>query len=336
VQIQTMQDFSHTLLEIYEAAEHLSLNEYPQALMRALQRLIGFDGGMLTYCNISACDFAPERAHVYQRPTSLPFDYAPLLRQDPVAGHLLHGASVPIACDCESFYRNNALFALDLLYRRYRIAHMLLCGELPHHDGQCRWVALYRSDRHPFNETESHCLRLLCPHLMRAIANNRRQYLEQLIAATEHRAAALMRMDGWIEAEDPAFRPAMVQEWPDFAGMRMPAPVVQCWRAGGTYIGDHIRISLRSHGEHALCNAIIAPAADTLTRAERVVAYQFASGLSCPRIAEKLGVSQNTVRSHLAHIYEKLDVHDKAELANVLVLASGATHTLQSNDNALT
>ena len=75
---------------------------------------------------------------------------------------------------------------------------------------------------------------------------------------------------------------------------------------------------MSGENDYILCHASRCDVPRVLTRAERVVASQFASGLNHRQIAEKLGVSQNTVRSHIAHAYEKLDVHDKAALANVL------------------
>ncbi|MGN6702333.1 MAG: response regulator transcription factor [Burkholderiaceae bacterium] len=42
-------------------------------------------------------------------------------------------------------------------------------------------------------------------------------------------------------------------------------------------------------------------------------------GMSTKKIAAELGVSPNTVRTQLSHLYSKLDVHDKAQLAQRLM-----------------
>jgi DNA-binding NarL/FixJ family response regulator len=49
------------------------------------------------------------------------------------------------------------------------------------------------------------------------------------------------------------------------------------------------------------------------------VARRFASGMSHKQIARELGVSHHTVRNQLAHLYRKLNLHDKASLAQYLV-----------------
>jgi DNA-binding NarL/FixJ family response regulator len=54
------------------------------------------------------------------------------------------------------------------------------------------------------------------------------------------------------------------------------------------------------------------PSATALTRRELEVLELAAEGFSAPKLASELGVSVATVRTHFAHIYEKLDVSDRA------------------------
>ena len=51
------------------------------------------------------------------------------------------------------------------------------------------------------------------------------------------------------------------------------------------------------------------------TSQEAIVALEIANGLSPSAIAEKLGVSINTIRTHLKKTYEKMDVEGQTELA---------------------
>lgn len=55
-----------------------------------------------------------------------------------------------------------------------------------------------------------------------------------------------------------------------------------------------------------------------LTDRERDVARLYAQGRSRAFISDELCISQNTVRDHIAHIYKKLDVHNKQEFIDVL------------------
>ena len=64
--------------------------------------------------------------------------------------------------------------------------------------------------------------------------------------------------------------------------------------------------SAKPHGESA-------PLLDELSAAELRVVRYLPSNLKAPEIAAELFVSTNTIRTHLRHIYAKLDVHGRAE-----------------------
>jgi DNA-binding CsgD family transcriptional regulator len=53
---------------------------------------------------------------------------------------------------------------------------------------------------------------------------------------------------------------------------------------------------------------------DSLTPTELKVAELVAEGLTNPQVAERMFVSPGTVKTHIAHIFRKLDVHSRAEL----------------------
>jgi DNA-binding NarL/FixJ family response regulator len=55
-------------------------------------------------------------------------------------------------------------------------------------------------------------------------------------------------------------------------------------------------------------------ASDALTPREREIVSALATGQRVGSIAERLGVSEHTVRNHLKAVYRKLDVHSQVEL----------------------
>lgn len=55
-----------------------------------------------------------------------------------------------------------------------------------------------------------------------------------------------------------------------------------------------------------------------LTVREKEIAYLLAEGRNVPYISKKLFVSENTVKSHVRHIYEKSSVHNRQELLDKL------------------
>jgi len=48
------------------------------------------------------------------------------------------------------------------------------------------------------------------------------------------------------------------------------------------------------------------------------VALQVADGLSNQEVAARLFLSHKTVEVHLGHIYDKLDIHSRVGLANLI------------------
>ena len=63
-----------------------------------------------------------------------------------------------------------------------------------------------------------------------------------------------------------------------------------------------------------------------LTRRRRQVASLVLRGFSNSEIAQKLGVTEGTVKIHLHAIYEKLDVHSRQELARALTPLKSKTN----------
>lgn len=61
-----------------------------------------------------------------------------------------------------------------------------------------------------------------------------------------------------------------------------------------------------------LVERVRAPAATTLTAREIEILREVASGRANASIAERLHISQATVKTHLIHIYDKLGVSDRA------------------------
>ncbi len=58
----------------------------------------------------------------------------------------------------------------------------------------------------------------------------------------------------------------------------------------------------------------------SLTPRERDILLLIARGFTNSDISEKLSISMNTVKSHRQHIYQKLDIHDRAALLEYALL----------------
>ena len=62
----------------------------------------------------------------------------------------------------------------------------------------------------------------------------------------------------------------------------------------------------------------------SLTPTEHTVADLVAGGLSNPRIGDRLYISRRTVQTHLAHVFAKLDITSRAQLAALVTQHRGS------------
>ena len=69
----------------------------------------------------------------------------------------------------------------------------------------------------------------------------------------------------------------------------------------------------------AICEAELGPEADVLSKREAEIARLICRRLSMREIAETLHISRRTVEHHACHIYNKLHVANRKELAGVLL-----------------
>ncbi len=95
--------------------------------------------------------------------------------------------------------------------------------------------------------------------------------------------------------------------------------------AGGLWVGPHLMRRLIGTASR-LASAGRVPAEDrelllaALSNREREVAIAVAGGMANKEVARALGITERTVKAHLAAIFEKLEVRDRLHLA--LKLAS--------------
>jgi DNA-binding CsgD family transcriptional regulator len=88
-------------------------------------------------------------------------------------------------------------------------------------------------------------------------------------------------------------------------------------------LAERTRGELRGLGLRPRRGARTGPAA--LTPSERQIAGLAAAGQSTPQIAHHLTITKKTVETHLAHVYRKLGIRSRAELADALADRGGAT-----------
>jgi DNA-binding CsgD family transcriptional regulator len=208
------------------------------------------------------------------------------------------------------------------------MCHLMLHGDDPNRVRPARWIVLYRQHDVRFAESDAAALHGLWVHLSRALAINRARAAERLPGATAYRehagATGLINDEGQVEIADQRFFDLLEREWPELTPEFIPHEAMEALNQDKPYRGTQVEISLVRQAGCNLCRIRPVDAMEVLTPREFVVARRFAAGMSHKQIARELGVSHHTVRNQLAHLYRKLNLHDKASLAQYLSTNLGA------------
>jgi DNA-binding CsgD family transcriptional regulator len=92
---------------------------------------------------------------------------------------------------------------------------------------------------------------------------------------------------------------------------------------------DDVLAALISHRERGSPDEMTDPATPrlaSLTPRERTILQRLGRGMTPVDIADELGLSRHTVRSHLANLHRKLDVHRRVELVRLAAVAGLVTN----------
>ena len=197
--------------------------------------------------------------------------------------------------------------------RKYDIEQRLMFGTPSPETGMARWIALYRRTDIAFGQTDATLLAELWPHIVSSTSINQRAFLHEQSQRSKS-GFALLSPHYAMETADATFTRLMQLEWP--CRKDLPDSIWSAMQSTGAYLGRKIQMTVHAYASHILCQLAERDAIDSdiLTPAERVVAARYALGLSHKEIATDLLVSANTIRTHLAHVYDKLGIHSKAEL----------------------
>jgi DNA-binding CsgD family transcriptional regulator len=200
------------------------------------------------------------------------------------------------------------------------LCHLLVHGDNPAQAKPARWIVLYRAQDVRFSQMDAACLHSLWTHLSRAIVINRTRSIERQYKKADETVSGLISMQGIVDIADARFFDMLELEWPELAPQTIPEAALECLRLGKVFRGTQIEISLARQQGFNVCRIRPINAQEVLTPREFVVARRFAAGMSHKQIARELGVSHHTIRNQLAHLYRKLNLHDKDALADYLAL----------------
>jgi DNA-binding CsgD family transcriptional regulator len=185
------------------------------------------------------------------------------------------------------------------------------------------FMSLWRDDpARPFSETERRIKQFLFPHLQEAYRESRLHHLRGTMypAIAGSRAAAICDRFGVLHAVQEPFVALLREEWPHWRTARLPDELAALAGSRGTdaYRGARIVVGASRGSDLVLLEGRRAQAFDRLTPREREIAAHYASGESNQQISGRLHISAATVRNHVAALYRKLEIGNKAQLVRLV------------------
>lgn len=313
--------FNTCVLELHRASRTLPLREYQAFGFTRLGGLVRFDSGLLATGTIR--EGVPHGHDVFldRQGPELMASWEALKQADRISFATVAEPGRAMTFDVSRIYEG--LPEVLAHCRRFSIAHVCSTAFIAPRAGTFVVLSLYRSDASdPFTEADRALVQLLVPHLVEGCRQAQLDALRRATHTPESAivATAVANREAIVLEAEPAFIELLSAAYPDWNGPSLPGalePLASVLAPERRVIGRLVFRAAPDAGLVLIQARTLLPV-DTLSDREREVARRFASGDSAKEISERLGIANNTVRSHLGRIYEKLGVVNKAELASML------------------
>lgn len=313
------------LLDLYRQSQELRPEAFCPWVFDRLRRVIPFDSAM--WGRGTGKPVAIHDVHVFGQPNEMMLNYDRVKRYDFFAAAVQSNPRRTM--DIYDLISRQD-FVRHVIYRehaRYFGMEHVLCTQVPEPlSGLIGFVSLWRADyAQPYSSSERALKQVLMPHLIEARRMNTFVALRRGVRGSPLRAGAVCDRGGVLHDAEDAFVSMMRSAWPGWTGPRLPPAISSAIRRkeSGTVTDHGLHLSWSPAENRVMVYLRPHSRIDDLSRRERQVADLLAAGHTHRNIADELGVGANTVRSHIAGVYRKLDIHRRAELSSLLHDARG-------------
>lgn len=321
----SLMDQNGLLLGLYRLSHEQPIDRFQDSALELLKKVLPFDTAMWGTATMMRSGIDIHAIHLHKQPVEMLPAYEEVKHLDTAGQKSVRHCNEALAFDRDVWFDGAHQLAVRDYGIRFEQPHFFICATVDPATDMARWLTLFRSGSSSYClEHERQSLGILAPHMQQALSLNRLTHLQQHSqgVAGMQVGSAMADARGMMHHMDSAFEQLMCMQWSGWRGPRLPADLMSVVQQGGKcYTGPLMVVHIQF--EHGLLWLRCRPrcAADSLAPKERAVAQIAAKGLTHKEIAKVLGRTPATVRNQLRSIYEKLGVHNVAELIDALRLA---------------
>lgn len=319
-----MDGLGDLLLTLYRSAREVPLEEFQEQALTLLKALLPFDAARWGSGIRDAQGVVFHAPYLFNDSPDSLHDYAPVRDQDKVAFYCMAHPGVTVNCYLPEQSRHSK--ELEDYALRYGHEHGLVTGFHNPETGVLVSVSLYRASKErAFSEAQRQLMQAVFPHLQEALK------ISQTLQAERYREAgggrwsvAVADLGGVLCFAEPRFSEALQTEWPGASRHVVPRELFRHLLATPyqPFAGRQIVVTPCITKHLMFLKVRAREALDSLTHREREIAELVAAGLTHKEVAKTLKISPATVNNHLRAIHDLMGVHNNAELAAQLRLAS--------------
>lgn len=297
---------SDFLLNIHSATMAVPAEEFQKRMLSTLGERIPFDFaiwgvGAGVQRNLHTVTVIHQIASLFDT-------WEPVKTEDKYADLVINNTGRTCSLDQIPHFRQTRAFHEH--WRLYDAHQMISTMEADPQTGLYLFVTLARDHpRRPFTPEEVQFKNLVAHHVFLAARHNDQHYLNGF-----RTPVALVDERGRLHSAVADFQALATAEWGPDARRRLPLTATRALWQFGEYRGRSIKLKSEAAG-HRLVVSAQPRVVSELSEREREVAWAYVSGKSYKEVASALCISPATVRTHLAHVYRKLNLKDKGALA---------------------
>ncbi len=312
-----MEKLSQYLLKLSKGAIAKHPNEFQDLALSEAKDIIQFDSCVWGNGNWVNDTPVVHNVHLYNLKGNFIESWMRFQHEDKLIREATKNNNRTINSDLARDFENTNLY--NIFCKEFCLEHVLSTASIDPDTQILSTIVIYRSGRNqPFTEDERSLQEILFQHLIEAARINWLTNLPNIFSTFQHckiGALASCSHDGILYMAMPSFVELCGNEWASWKGPFLPAELVTKIGESKTYMGQSIVINSFHENGIILLRARKKAPADQLSSRELKVAEKIADGDDYKTIAQDLGISPATVKSHIANIFIKLGINNKSKLS---------------------